>query len=41
MLGADRDLEYSHTPEALTIKTPSEKPCEYAYTIKIMRNVRS
>lgn len=41
MLGVDHDLEYSHTAEALTIKTPPEKPCEFAYTFKISRNALS
>lgn len=37
MLGVDRDLGYSHTEGALTINTPPEKPCEHAYTFKILR----
>ncbi len=37
MLGVDEELEWSLTKEGLTIKTPSERPCKYAYVFKITR----
>jgi len=37
MLGVDKELKWSMTNNGLKIKTPSEKPCKYAYTFKISR----
>jgi alpha-L-fucosidase len=37
MLGSDQTLDWSLTPEGLTITTPSQKPCEHAYAFKINR----
>lgn len=37
MLGVDRDLEFTHTEDALLINTPPERPCEHAFTFKIVR----
>jgi len=39
MLGLDRDLDYTHTESALKIDTPPERPCEHAYTFKILRKL--
>jgi alpha-L-fucosidase len=38
MLGIDKELQWSLTQDGLKIKTPNEKPCEYAYTFKILRD---
>jgi len=38
MLGVDKELEWELTDFGLKIKTPNEKPCEYAYVFKISRN---
>ena len=35
MLGAPEPLSWSQDQHGLTIKTPSERPCEHAYTFKI------
>lgn len=35
LLGHDGKLEYTRDAEALTIKSPAEKPCDYAYAFKI------
>ena len=35
LLGNESKLEWSQGPGALTIKTPSDKPCDYAYIFKI------
>ena len=37
MLGDGKDLEWHRTNEGLVVKTPSKKPCEHAYVIKIER----
>jgi alpha-L-fucosidase len=37
MLGIDKELQWSLTQNGLKIKTPNEKPCEHAYTFKILR----
>jgi len=37
MLGVDKELEWSLNEEGLKVKTPNEKPCEHAYTFKILR----
>ena len=37
MLGVERDLVFSHTENALVIRTPVEKPCDHAYTFRIAR----
>jgi len=36
MLGSDEDLEWKLSEEGLVISAPDEKPCDYAYTFKIM-----
>lgn len=41
MLGAERDLVFRHTEDALMIETPSQKPCNHAYTFKIARRARA
>jgi len=38
MLGDGKDLEWHRTNQGLVIKTPDEKPCDYAYVFKIERH---
>jgi len=38
MLGSPGELAWSLTKDALVIKTPQKKPCDYAYVFKILRN---
>lgn len=38
MLGVDGELTWQHNPDGLLIDLPDEKPCDYAYAIKIERN---
>ncbi len=35
LLGCVDKLEWNQTAESLTVKKPSEKPCDFAYTLKI------
>lgn len=35
LLGHQGKLEYSQTAEGLSVKLPSRKPCDYAFTLKI------
>jgi alpha-L-fucosidase len=37
LLGVDSDLEWSLTPEGLSITMPREKPCDHAFALKIVR----
>jgi alpha-L-fucosidase len=37
MLGAEGELDWKLTDEALVIRTPPEKPCEHAFVFKIVR----
>ncbi|MBI9057227.1 MAG: alpha-L-fucosidase [Labilibaculum sp.] len=37
LLGYDKDLKWTQNPEALVIEFPKEKPCNFAYTLKIER----
>lgn len=37
MLGSEKRLEWSLTPERLTIVPPREKPCEHAFVFKVER----
>jgi len=37
LLGADGKLEWSLTPEGLSITPPGEKPCDHAFVFKIVR----
>jgi alpha-L-fucosidase len=37
MLGSDAELEWSLTPEGLSVTMPPEKPCEHALVLKIVR----
>ncbi len=37
MLGSDEELNWKHTPDALIVKFPKEKPCNFAYVLKIER----
>jgi alpha-L-fucosidase len=37
MLGDGKNLPWSLTREALTIKSPEQKPCDYAFVFKIVR----
>ncbi|KAA3664331.1 MAG: alpha-L-fucosidase [Chloroflexi bacterium] len=36
MLGANGTLEWSQDAAGLTVQTPTEKPCEHAFTLKIV-----
>jgi len=40
MLGDGKELEWELTRENLIIKTPEKKPCEHAFTFKIVRKHR-
>jgi alpha-L-fucosidase len=35
LLGHDGSLEFTQTADGLTVKFPAEKPCAYAYALKI------
>jgi alpha-L-fucosidase len=35
LLGSDAPLEWQQTANGLTVSMPDQKPCEYAYTLKI------
>jgi hypothetical protein len=37
MLGDGKELRWKMTTEGLEIETPEEKPCDYAFTYKIVR----
>lgn len=37
MLGVDKELDFSWSPDGLTVSAPKTKPCEYAYVLKIER----
>jgi alpha-L-fucosidase len=37
MLGSEEELDWTLNDEALVIRTPSERPCRYAYVFKIVR----
>jgi alpha-L-fucosidase len=37
MLGDNKALKWGITKDGLTIETPKNKPCDYAYTFKIER----
>ena len=37
MLGDGKDLRWKRTNKGLVVETPDEKPCDYAYVIKIER----
>jgi len=36
MLGCDEQLTWSQDENGLTIQMPSEKPCEHAYSFRIV-----
>jgi alpha-L-fucosidase len=36
MLGSDEQLVWSQDDDSLQIKSPSQKPCDHAYTFKIV-----
>lgn len=36
MLGVEGELEWSMSPDGLTIKAPATRPCEHAYSFKIV-----
>ena len=38
LLGSADVLEWEHTPSELFVKLPSERPCQYAYVLKILFN---
>jgi alpha-L-fucosidase len=38
MLGVDKNLDWQMDEKGLVIKTPAERPCNYAYTFKITLN---
>lgn len=40
MLGDGKELEWELTDSGLKIKTPDNKPCDHAYTFKIVRKNR-
>jgi hypothetical protein len=35
MLGAEAELQWSHSADGLRVQFPSEKPSEYAHALKI------
>ncbi len=35
MLGSDQQLSWERTDEALTVKLPSKRPCQFAYVLKL------
>jgi hypothetical protein len=37
MLADGRELKWELTREGLTVETPKEKPCKYAFVFKIVR----
>ncbi|QBG46848.1 hypothetical protein EGM51_05350 [Verrucomicrobia bacterium S94] len=37
LLGCEEALEWTQSPEALTVRFPKEKPCDFAYVLKIRR----
>ena len=37
LLGVDGDLSWAQDEKGLTIQVPSEKPCEHAYTFKVVK----
>ncbi|MBK1879721.1 alpha-L-fucosidase [Pelagicoccus mobilis] len=37
LLGHDGVLEWEHTPDALLVKMPEERPCEHAFSLKVVR----
>jgi hypothetical protein len=39
MLGADKELDWHFTDNALVIKTPDNKPCDHAFVFRIERNI--
>ncbi|MEM1570498.1 MAG: alpha-L-fucosidase, partial [Candidatus Bathyarchaeia archaeon] len=39
MLGLGESLEWIHDEHGLKVKTPSRKPCDYAFTFKILKRV--
>jgi len=38
MLGVDRDLRWSLSPDGLTVHLPRERPCAHAYVFKALKN---
>jgi alpha-L-fucosidase len=36
MLGSDQPLSWTRDEEGLKVKLPAEKPCEHAYTLKLI-----
>jgi alpha-L-fucosidase len=40
MLGSRVELKWSHSPEGLRIQVPADKPCEHAFTFKILTSAR-
>jgi alpha-L-fucosidase len=38
MLGADEPLQWTRNEDGLKVKMPKQKPCEYAYTLKITKH---
>ncbi|VGO22459.1 alpha-L-fucosidase [Pontiella sulfatireligans] len=38
LLGSDEKMEWEQTADTLTVKFPKEKPCDFAYVLKIERN---
>ena len=38
MLGCDSKLEFEQSNEGLKVKLPSEKPCDFAYVLKVTMN---
>ncbi|ARV16547.1 alpha-L-fucosidase [Polaribacter sp. SA4-12] len=37
LIGSKETLSWAHTPDALVVQLPKQKPCEYAYVLKIER----
>ncbi|MHC4625147.1 MAG: alpha-L-fucosidase C-terminal domain-containing protein [Planctomycetota bacterium] len=38
LLGAKRQLKWTRDDRALTVELPAERPCDYAYVLKITLN---
>jgi alpha-L-fucosidase len=38
MLGSEEKLEWSVSEDGLKINPPAQKPCDYAYVFKIVKN---
>jgi len=41
LLGSDSTIEWKQNPQSLSVKFPKEKPCDFAYVLKITRKHKS